>query len=263
MSMGSFPFGRMTKGVKWLLIINALLFVLQQVLPGRLESYLGLVPVMVIGNFHLWRIFTYMFLHGSFFHLLVNMFSIWMFGREIENVWGTREFLKFYFLCGLGTALMNTAFEPFSAFTILGATGAVYGLLVAFAMVFPESVIYLYGIIPMSARNFAALICVVEFLASFNGVSTLLARVGHLGGMLTGYIYLKSYEFRSFLDRLYHKIIGHFFVTKYSGGGSGEMDEDGIVREVDRILDKVSKQGAASLTKDEKEIMRRYSSMKH
>src|SRR4029077_20764418 len=117
----------------------------QQFTGGGLEAHLGLIPAQVL-SLEVWRLFTYQFLHGSFFHALFNLFTLWMFGKEIEWNWGTKDFLKFYFTCVLGAGLFNTVFEPFSMSPILGASGGIYGLLVAFAMMFPEAVIYLYGI---------------------------------------------------------------------------------------------------------------------
>ena len=107
MSGYPFSFGRIRGAVKWLLIANALVFVLQQFLPPWFETTFGLVPYRVLTDFHLWQVFTYLFLHGSFFHLLMNLFTLWMFGRELESIWGTREFLKFYFLCGTGAAFLT------------------------------------------------------------------------------------------------------------------------------------------------------------
>src|SRR5690242_9194786 len=107
MSRFPFSFGRLEGAVKWLLIANVLVFVVQQIVPGTLEGALGLVPAKVIGNLALWQPVTYLFLHGSFFHLLINMFTLWMFGRELEYLWGTKEFLKFYFICGVGAGFLN------------------------------------------------------------------------------------------------------------------------------------------------------------
>lgn len=258
------PFSfHLSGAVKWLIIVNAAVFLSQQFFPGQLEYALGLVPAKVIGAFQLWRPVTYLFLHGSFFHLLINLFTLWMFGRELEALWGTKDFLKFYFICGVGAGVLNTAFDPFSTIPVIGASGAIYGLLVAFAMVYPDSLIYLYGIIPLRAKHFVMILGLIEFLASFHGSSTTIARFAHLGGMAVGYFYLKSYEFRSFMNRVVHRVLDLFVVRKRSRPERPKRArETDIVQEVDRILEKVLVHGADSLTDKEREIMRRYSSMK-
>ena len=266
--MSSYPFSsyNVGKGVKSLLIANGIIFVLQKFLPGQLELFFGLIPLKVVSEFQLWRLVTYSFLHGSFFHILFNMLTLWMFGKEIENAWGTKEFLKFYFLCVLGAAFMNTLVQPFSILPIIGASGAIYGLLVAFAFVYPEAIIYFYGLFPLAARQFDILMAVFEFFASFDGISGGIARIAHLGGMATGYFYMKSYEFRSFWFNLYHRILDSLIVRKPQikiKKKNIKIRMENLTQEVDRILEKVLLQGAGSLTEEEREVMRRYSAMKH
>lgn len=258
-----FLFGRIPRGVKWLLILNGIVFVLQQFTGTWMEYTFGLVPSSVLGRLHFWQLGTYLFLHGGFFHILFNMFILWMFGKELELTWGTKEFLTFYFACGVGAALFNTLFEPFSTIPIIGASGAIYGLLVAFALVFPDSVIYLYGLIPMKARHFVILIGVIEFWASFHGATSTIARFAHLGGMLTGYVYLRSTVFQSFLHRMVARLSSFFVVRKPRIKRTERPKKEDLIKEVDRILEKVLIHGADSLTEKEREIMRRYSSTKH
>lgn len=258
-----FSFGKLQSGVKFLLIAFTGVYVAQQFFPGVLEANLGLIPTKVVAGFQLWRLVTYIFLHGSLMHLLFNLFSLWMFGKEIEYAWGTREFLKFFFVCGLGAGIFNVVFEPFSVMAVIGASGSLYGLLVAFAIVYPESVIYLYGIIPMQARHFVILMGLIEFMASFHGTPTVIARFAHLGGFITGYLYLKSYEFRSLMNRSYQKVADSLVVSKKPVKKMRRLTEQDLLKEVDRILEKVLTHGADSLTDTEKETMRRYSTRKH
>ncbi len=263
--MNPFSFARLPPGVKWLLIITGLVYIAQRFTGSFLEMNLGLIPAKVL-SLEIWRLFTYQFLHGSFFHVLFNMFALWMFGKELEWSWGTKEFLKFYFTCALGAGILNTVVDPFSVVPTIGASGGLYGLFVAFAVVFPESVIYLYGIIPLQAKHFVILIGVFEFLASYDGSSTHIARFAHLGGMLTGYLYLKSYEFRSRWNRVMHKGADLFVVQNPAPPKpkrEPRVKKEDLVREVDKILEKVLRYGADSLTDQERETMRRYSSMKH
>lgn len=256
---------KLPPGVKWLLAVNAGFFVLQNFTGGWLETTLGLVPARVL-SLEIWRLFTYQFLHGSFFHILFNMFALWMFGKELEWNWGTKEFLKFYFTCVIGAGLLNTIVQPFSMVPAIGASGGLYGILVAFALMFPDSVIYLYAIFPMRARHFVILIGALEFLASAHGTASPVARFAHLGGMLTGYLYLKSYEFRSIWTRLLYKV-SDLFVSHAPRPPKLKKEpkpkKEDLVKEVDRILEKVLRQGAESLTDQERDVMKRYSSMKH
>lgn len=262
MTTSPFAFHRLGSAVKWLLLANAVVFAAQKLVPQSLEYWLGLVPYTVWSKLYLWQIWTYLFLHGNFFHFLFNMFSLWMFGRELEYAWGSKEFLKFYFICGIGAAVANVAVQPFSTLPVIGASGSIYGLLVAFAMVFPEAVIYVYGIIPMRAGHFVILLGMIEFLASFHGSPTPIARFAHLGGMLTGYLYLKSYQFRSILTHAFHRIVSSMVVHSPKPPRRTTLKEEDLAKEVDRILEKVSAQGADSLTEEERTIMRRYSSSK-
>jgi membrane associated rhomboid family serine protease len=258
-----FSFDRLSGAVKWLLAANVAFYIGQQFFPGQLEYALGLVPSRVIGSLRIWQPLTYLFLHGSFFHLLINLFTLWMFGRELEAAWGTKEFLKYYFACGIGAGIINTLVDPFSTLPVIGASGAIYGLLVAFAMVYPDSLIYLYGIIPLRARSFVVLLGVIEFFSSFHASATPVARFAHLGGMAVGYAYLKSFEFRGFMDRAFHRVLDLFVVRRSRPSFTVHRPEESdLVQEVDRILEKVLAQGAESLTEREKEVMRRYSSMK-
>ena len=263
--MNPFSISRIPPGLKWLLAVNALAYAAQQFAGGWLEMTFGLIPAKVL-SLEIWRLFTYQFLHGSFFHVFFNLFTLWMFGKEIEWSWGTKDFLKFYFTCVLGAALMNTIFEPNAIVPVIGASGGIYGLLVAFAMMYPTAVIYLYGILPLQAKHFVILIGIFEFFASFHGTASAIARFAHLGGMLTGFLYLKSYEFRSRWNQVLHRLSGLFVVKTPSAPKvkkSEKPKKEDLVKEVDRILEKVLTQGADSLTDQERDVMRRYSSMKH
>lgn len=261
--------------VRALLLLNTAVFVLQQFFGAWIIANFGLTPYAFWSNLKLWQIGTYLFVHGNFFHLLFNLFSLWMFGKELEYTWGTKEFLKFYFLCGLGAGLVNVLVHPFSTFPTIGASGAIYGILIAFAMVFPEIVVYLYGIIPMKSKNFVLMVAAIEFFSGIQYSSSPIAHFAHLGGMLFGYLYLKSYEFRSLFRRLYQKLIGSLITlpkkqkkaaapapsTKSSRKKRTAAVAD-LDAEVDRILEKVSRQGVESLNSTEHQILRIYSSQK-
>jgi membrane associated rhomboid family serine protease len=190
-------FGQFPRGLRMLLIVNVAVFLLQWATQGtRLDevfNLLALQPVAVVRLFFVWQLVTYMFLHGGVWHILWNMLSLWMFGRELESTWGTRRFLQFYFFCGIGAGVFvviaNYLFGDPRVSTI-GASGAIYGILIASAVLWPDRVIYFNFLFPIKMKWFVAIVGAIAFLGSFNprsGVSD----VAHLSGMLFGYLYLK------------------------------------------------------------------------
>jgi membrane associated rhomboid family serine protease len=240
--------------IKWLIITNIGVFVIEMFAGVKFLEVFGLMPVRVTKGLWLWQMFTYMFLHGGFFHLVINLFVLWMFGRAIENVWGSSEFLRYYFICGLGAALLTILSGPFARTISIGASGAVYGILLAFAMLFPDEMIYLYFFIPMRAKHFVIFLGVMAFLSSLSSPGGGVAHLAHLGGLLTGYIYLKYPTGRR---RFYLKFskIKDFFRRRDRGKYHGAaVDED----RVNQILDKILLNGVESLTPDEERIMQEY-----
>lgn len=189
--------GGFTPAVKGLIIANGSVFVLQ-ILDGLaggggfLRSF-GLTPADVAQRFFVWQLATYLFLHGGFFHIFFNMFVLWMFGGELERAWGPREFLKFYFVCGVGAGILSVIVNPGSVIPTIGASGAVYGVLLAYGVLFPDRIVYLYMIIPMPAKYFVMLIGGIAFLASLSSPGDGVAHIAHLGGMIFGYLYLRGF----------------------------------------------------------------------
>jgi len=186
--------GRITPGVKALVISNVSVFALQVLaqLTGRggIETIFGLKPRLVYENLFIWQIVTYMFLHstGWLGHLLLNMLMLWMFGTEVERAWGTREFVKYYFICGIGAGIVTCLTFPDS--TTIGASGAIFGVMLAFGLLYPNRQILFWFIFPMRAISFVLLCTGIE-LFSLLGLQDGVAHLAHLGGMLFGYIYLK------------------------------------------------------------------------
>jgi membrane associated rhomboid family serine protease len=152
----------------------------------------GLVPADVTQNLYLWQLVTYIFLHGGFFHILFNMFGLYMFGSELELTWGTRQFTKFFFICGVGAAITSIIVSPSSQIPIVGASGAIFGLLLAYGVLFPDRLIYLYMIIPIPAKWFVVIFGAITFLSALSATQSGVAYVAHLGGMLFGFVYLKG-----------------------------------------------------------------------
>lgn len=201
--------------VKNLLILNVLFFLAtiacDAVLHIDLSDYLGLHYIGA-SDFQPFQLVTYMFMHGSFAHLFFNMFALWMFGNTLENIWGPNRFLLFYFVCGIGAGLVQelvqyiqyvTTLQDYAnvnmgghiipmgqylnMLTTVGASGAVYGILLAFGMMFPNSTLYIYFAIPIKAKWFVLIYGVIELFAGFRGVDNV-AHFAHLGGMLFGLI---------------------------------------------------------------------------
>jgi membrane associated rhomboid family serine protease len=194
----SFGPGPLSTAMKALIGANVLLFFAQLIKPV-LTTTLGLEPSAVIAHFRIWQLVTYMFLHGGVLHILFNMLALWMFGAELERIWGTRYFLKFYFVTGIGAGMLTVLFSllPFEASQqlyisdVIGASGAIYGLLLAYALYFPDRPIYMYFLFPVPAKIFVMIMGAIAFYASVSGGGGV-ANATHLGGLLVAYLYLKS-----------------------------------------------------------------------
>jgi membrane associated rhomboid family serine protease len=188
--------GRWTPAVKTLMIACIVAFVLQvfdRFAGTPVFTYkFGLTPAMVTENYYLWQLVTYIFLHGGIFHILFNMFALYMFGSELEQLWGTREFTKYFFICGIGAGLTSVLASPHSLNPIIGASGGIFGLLLAYGVLFPNRIIYLYMIIPIQAKWFVVIMGAITFLSSMSATGSGVAYVAHLGGMLFGFLYLKG-----------------------------------------------------------------------
>jgi membrane associated rhomboid family serine protease len=189
-------YGYFPTGVKWLLISNTAMFLLVYLGGARFGAdflLLALAPRAVVYHFAFWQLFTYLFLHGGISHLLFNMLSLWMFGSMLEQDWGTRRFLKYYFLCGVGAGLcdvvVNAALGNWGTRTI-GASGAIYGLLLAFGVLYPNQTVLMNFLFPIKAKYLVMIYGAIALLSAF-GTNSGVSNIAHLGGMLFGYMYLK------------------------------------------------------------------------
>lgn len=248
------PFGymRWQGAVKNLIIANGIVFLFQLIgLNQLIVQLFGLTPYAVTHRLAVWQPVTYMFVHGGFFHILFNMFILWMFGTELESMWGERGFLKYYLICGLGAAFLSLLTSWNSPIPTIGASGAIYGVLLAFGLTFPDRPIYLYFFIPIKAKYLVAIFALVELLYTVSGSPNGIANAAHLGGMVAGFLYLKS-DWRpgAWIRRWRRR---SFRVVSGEKGRSGRSDRE----QVDRILDKILEEGVDSLTPEEKEILRR------
>src|SRR5688572_9209900 len=166
----SFGPGPLSSVMKALIGANVLAFFAQTFVQAITDTF-GLVPFLVVTQLWVWQLGTYMFLHGGLFHIIFNMLALWMFGTELERIWGTRYFLKFYFVCGVGAALLTVVFSllPFDfagalyRALIIGASGAIYGLLLAYALYFPNRPILMFLLFPVPAKYFVMIIGAIAF----------------------------------------------------------------------------------------------------
>lgn len=199
----------LTKAVKALIIANVaiwvgLILILQNVILGNtvIFDYFALTPFRVISDFWVWQIFTYMFLHSSgVFHVLFNMLILWWFGSELESRWGQKFFLTYYFVCGMGAGVIYLigafiyAFATGQVLTVLsplvGASGATFGLLLAYGILFGEREIYFMMLFPMKAKYFVMIIGLVELVTLLDaGMGSQTANLAHLGGIAVGFAFL-------------------------------------------------------------------------
>jgi membrane associated rhomboid family serine protease len=183
--------------MKLIIGANVVVFAAQLAFP-QVTGIFGLIPIYVVRRLWLWQVATYMFLHGGLFHILFNMLALWMFGTELERNWGTRFFLKYYFVTGIGAGVLTVLFSllpigPAAQLyqsNVIGASGAIYALLLAYAMRFPDRPIYMYFLFPVPAKVFVVIMGAIAFYASASGASGGVANATHLGGLLVGYLYL-------------------------------------------------------------------------
>ncbi len=283
--------------IKTLLIANGVVFFLQIMLenitfggiPGwyYLNRYFALNPLFgfdnagVPFNFQVWQLVTYQFMHGDFGHIFFNMFMLWMFGMEIENLWGSKKFLFFYLLCGIIGGLFQLLLAPLFGSSLaptIGASGAVYGVMVAFALFFPERYIFIYFLLPVKAKYLITFLIVLEFMMV--GDMSFIAHLAHIGGAASSFVFVM-------LDRKFNFNIDKFFNVVKDGISSSktgakadrgsfrkpfaqrkdqikEADffdinnsrEEEISQEViDGILDKISREGYQNLSEREKKIL--------
>ena len=258
--------GGLTTAVKYLLIINGAVYLLQQLIdfvPAGPEPFLikifGMHPQGVLVKFQIWQPFTYMFLHSQndIWHLLFNMLVLWMFGCEVERGLGTRQFVKYYITCGIGAGFFHLIFNFNSSIPVVGASGAIYGVMMAFAVLYPDRVItlLLFFFLPVQIKA-KYLVMIFGGIALFLGVKfgsdSGVAHFAHLGGMAIGFAYLK-------LDwRLGY--IGSW-IRKRRGSRSAlqklkkQQDMNRVREKVDEILDKINEVGYDKLNDEEKRIL--------
>ena len=272
--------------VKNLLIINAIFYLGTWAADVAwhidLSDYLGLHYIGA-SDFRPYQFMTYMFMHGNFAHLFFNMFALWMFGNSIENVWGPKRFLIFYFVCGIGAGLtqelvqyiqLSDIVEHYqyvnlgnrsipvddylNMLTTVGASGAVYGILLAFGMMWPNSRIYIYFAIPIKAKWVVIIYGLLELFSGFSSVDNV-AHFAHVGGMLFGFLLIMYWRYQMGDWRPKFKMKFKKDDNQKNGRPMSDWDYNqqraDDDKRTDEILDKISKGGYDSLTKEEKEFL--------
>jgi len=265
-STRSFGFGGMlTPVVKRLLIANVAVFAVMLV-PGvsRIAfDWFAFQPTKIF--IRPWGVFTYMFVHGGLMHVAMNMLFLFFFGPPLESRWGGREFFKYYVICGLGGVALSYLFLPA---TVIGASAAIYGVMLAFAMNWPDAPIYVFGIFPVKAKWLVAFFFVVSLLSAIEGSGGGIAHLAHLGGIITGFIYLKSDLRRGRRVKRPTQAVKTRRLAivpradrdeRVSAGKTSarqeRKEEQALYDAVDRVLDKISAQGMSSLTQEELRLL--------
>jgi membrane associated rhomboid family serine protease len=198
LSYSSFGPGPLSPAIKALIATNVVLFLAAYVISDLITLF-GLRPADVVLQGRIWQVVTYMFLHGNIGHILFNMLALWMFGTELERLWGTRTFLRYYGVVGVSAAISTilvSSLLPFAARTFytttIGASGAIYGLLLAYGLLFPNRPILLYFVFPIPAKYFVMILGAIALLMSVSDSGGGVAHITHLGGLVAGYLFLRG-----------------------------------------------------------------------
>ncbi|MCL2245697.1 MAG: rhomboid family intramembrane serine protease [Lentimicrobiaceae bacterium] len=296
--------------VKNLLIINGIMYLATVVFETRgidLAGILGL-HFFTAQNFEIWQPITYMFMHGSFGHLFFNMFALWMFGAALENTWGSKRFLIYYMVCGIGAGLIQLLVIGLQIYSLgqnlppdivnmirengaqilsdgknyigemgaynralnavtVGASGSVFGLLLAFGMMYPNSVIYIYFLLPIKAKWFVVIYGALELFYGVAGTNDGVAHFAHLGGMLFGFFLLlywnqgnrffklKIPTFKKKRNYKYTISSNYNYTSPHVRDDEYNYQKKQTEEKINLILDKISKNGYESLTQEEKELL--------
>lgn len=261
---GGFSFGPgLTPWVKRILIANVVAYLLMLALP-ELGGWLAFVPADTFRR--PWTLVSYMFVHAGFFHLFFNMLVLYFFGPPLEGMWGGREFLKFYLVAGLGGALFSYVFAFNTA--VVGASAAIYGVMLAFAMNWPDMQVYIWFLFPVKVKWLVAFLAGVSILSLMGGQQDGVAHFAHLGGFAGGFLYLRLQDRIGMqLGELRRTVAKRKFSVTAGGGENedpgppkqGSREEERVLDEVDRVLDKISESGLQSLSEEELKLLDRVS----
>ena len=264
--------GPLTPVVKGIMITNALFFLLQKIIgnfsPDVIETYFGLSYLGIFQDLRIWQILTYMFLHGSWFHILFNLIGLWMFAGELEELWGSKQFLKYYMITGIGAGIFISLMNYFiytkyslSPITI-GASGAIYGILLAYGLTWPNRQVLLYFVIPIKIKYLVIAFGVIEFMGTLSTITSSqgnISHIGHIGGIITGLIYIfakyKPYSRRKKIAKkpINESSFSRFLKKHRLNKKKKEIEVRMAAKEIiDTLLDKIAKSGMSSLSERER-----------
>ena len=229
--------GPLSPAIKTLIIINTVMFFASLVVPG-IAMDLGLIPAAVFGQLRIWQPVTYLFIHGNLPHILFNMLALWMFGTELERLWGTRFFVRYYFATGIAAAATTMAFSllpfgfasPLYHSDTIGASGAIYGVLLAFGLTYPNRPIYMYLLFPIPAKYFVMIMGAISLYSAMGDTGGGVAHITHLGGLVAGYAILRGRRLRPGDDVKYWYLRWKMNRARkkfgvYSGGRHDDWDQ--------------------------------------
>lgn len=242
--------GAVSPFIKLMLITNIAVFLAQMLVNVQLELLFGLTPARFFAEFPnlLFQPFTYMFLHADFWHIFFNMFALWMFGTEIEFTWGRKSFAKFYLLAGLSGAILTLIFQSGLPVPVIGASGAVYGVLIAYWLLFPQRYLYIYFLFPVKVKWAIPGFMILGFMAG--GAS--IAHFAHLGGAIFGLIFVKAdWRIASFgktLKNLRHK-------KQEAKFEKNRLKAEETMKRVDEILDKINDVGIENISVEDRKFL--------
>jgi membrane associated rhomboid family serine protease len=263
--------GPLTPVVKRLLLLNGVIFLSQQFFglfyPGSMEQLFGLHHQGLVQELKLWQIATYMFLHGGWFHVLFNMLGIWMFAGELEQVWGSSFFIKFYLLCGTGAGLFIALMNYFVYLkyqinpVTLGASGAIYGILLAYGWIWPNRQVLLYFVVPIKVKYLVIIFGLIEFFGTLSnaaGSGGNISHIGHLGGLISGliiiiirrkYIDVSGIRLQGMNDNAVTRALKKRRLIKKKKDIETRIQAKKII---DELLEKIARQGMSSLNQKER-----------
>ena len=236
-------FPKSLQGFQIVILINIVLFIVLKFfnIKSFLFFYFGLTPKYAWVKFYLWQFITYFFLHDNFLHIFFNMFMLWLIGKEIEQKFGRNKFLFYYLFCGICGGMLSALLQISSTTPIVGASGAIWGLLAAFWIMFPNRLLLLYGIFPVKVKYLLFFLCIIDIIGVFNSFYQQYSNISHLthlSGLCIGLILM------------YFKVSFISFSLPY---------DKNIKLDIDKILDKINYNGWNSLTQKEKDYLNKYS----
>ena len=269
--MNGIYFPPVTRTIKTLLIINAAIFIPCELFPNvklYVYSLFAVRPIAITEGLFIWQPFTYMFLHGGWLHIFFNMMMLWMFGSQLEEVWGSKEFLKFYLFTGTVAGIIIfvwnlTVAGPHSI--TLGASGAVFGVMLAYAVYWPDRELLFMMFFPLKTKYVVLLYAGVSFFSMVSGSGSGISHVGHLGGFIAGFVYLRyirninvlkslslggATEFKEAVNMKKQRVLWKKRMREYE-----ESREE--ARRVDELLSKISRDGIDSLSASERKFLKK------